>query len=367
MTWLLNKVIMKDKKFFCVEPFVSLSIIKEDHIFPCCLNEGQKSKNKQDLWNDQYLKNIREQILNDEVPKECFPCVEQEKFGRVSRRQHANTTWLKEHGDFESIIENDAPYKLDFWTGNLCNLACSTCNYMNSSTWFSLLKKAHKKEELDLFYGGNYVNNLDYAYEYKKEDIPNIDFKNIEMLHFNGGEPLLTDSHLQILNLIPTERRKSVNVLYNTNGTVRVNPDDEKWSIFKEFRSVDMCFSVDGIDETFNYVRWPAKWEEVQHNIDLWAEWCYNDTGDYHFEMSVNMVKTPHNYESFDNAVEYVTNRWFTKLVELRQHFGYNINDYVFTTNDHAFIDFTNEQFAEYTKTEKFKQEKINLERLRSL
>ena len=229
---------MHDKKFFCIEPFVSLSIVKEDHIFPCCLNEGQKSTQKDDLWNDPYLENIRKQILNNEVPEECRACVEQEKFGRYSRRLHSNDVWLEQHGNFEDALENDAPYKLDFWTGNLCNLACSTCTYTNSSSWFTLLKKADKAGKTDLRYKGNYVSNLDYSYEFKKEDIPNIDFKNMENIHFNGGEPLLTDSHFKILNLIPPEQRKDVYVIYNTNGTVRIDLEDEKWSIFKEYKSV---------------------------------------------------------------------------------------------------------------------------------
>jgi len=355
---------MHDKKFFCIEPFVSLSIVKEDHIFPCCLNEGQKSTQKDDLWNDPYLENIRKQILNNEVPEECRACVEQEKFGRYSRRLHSNDVWLEQHGNFEDALENDAPYKLDFWTGNLCNLACSTCTYTNSSSWFTLLKKADKAGKTDLRYKGNYVSNLDYSYEFKKEDIPNIDFKNMENIHFNGGEPLLTDSHFKILNLIPPEQRKDVYVIYNTNGTVRIDLEDEKWSIFKEYKSVDMCFSIDGIEETFNYVRWPAKWEEVQSNIDLWAEYCYGKYDDCHFEMSVNMVKTPHNYTTFDNAVKYVTDRWFTKLIAIRNA---SIDEYVFTTNDHSFMDWSDAQFEEYTKTEEFFLQTKNLETLRNL
>jgi len=354
---------MKDRKFFCIEPFVSLSIVKEDHIFPCCLHEGQKSTQKDDLWNDPYLKNIRETILNDEVPDECQACVEQEKFGRLSRRQHSNKVWLDEHGNFEDAIENDAPYKLDFWTGNLCNLACSTCTYTNSSTWFALLKKASKAGNVDLRYKGNYVSNLDYNFEFKKEDIPDIDFKNMESIHFNGGEPLLTDSHFKILNLIPKERRKDVYVIYNTNGTVRIDLEDEKWSIFKEFRSVDMTFSLDGIEEMFEFIRWPAKWEEVQSNIDLWAEYCYSEYDNCFFQMSVNMVKTPHNFKVFDDAVKYVTDRWFTKLVALRKS---NLNEYVFTTNDHSFMCWTDEQFEEYTKTEEFDLQTKNLLILRN-
>lgn len=358
---------MQDKKFFCIEPFVSLSIVRDNHIFPCCLNEGQQATNTDDLWNDPYLKDIRKKVLNGEIPKGCEACVQQEKLGGLSRRQHSNEVWLSEHGNFEDVLNNDAPYKLDFWTGNLCNLACSTCNYKNSSTWFSLLNKANKAGKTDLIHKGNLSWNLDYSYEYKKEDIPNIDFKNMLFLHFNGGEPLNTDSHLKILNLIPEERRKDVFVLYNTNGTVRVDLSEEKWKIFRDFRSVDLCFSLDGIRDTFEYIRWPAKWETVRSNIDWWHQYCYQKYEGRFYQMSFNVVKTTYNYKEFDDIIKFIQNRWIRKIIDSTTHREKpEYSQFIFTTNDHDYMGWTDEQFDEYVNSDKFKEEKNNLEILRN-
>ena len=51
-------------------------------------------------------------------------------------------------------------------------------------------------------------------------DSLHVDWKSVEWLHFNGGEPLFTDVHIDIIQRIPDP--SLVTVYYNTNGTIRV-------------------------------------------------------------------------------------------------------------------------------------------------
>ena len=351
---------MKDKEFFCIEPYVGMSIIEPGHAFCCCLNEGQPITNTEDTWNDPYLISIREKFNNNKIPKECAPCVSNEKHtdGRSSRRLDSNRNWLFHKGNFEDYIENDAPYKLDFWTGNICNLACVTCSADDSSFWATI----QKRNTATRIHRGKDPKN----YTYKKEEVPNINYKNLQWVHFNGGEPLLTDTHLKVLKQIPSQQRNNVHVQYNTNGTVRADIHSEKYQIFKEFISVNMMFSLDGIEETFEYTRWPAKWDKVRDNIDFWLEQAYESNiveNDWHLELTFNIVKSAYNYDKIDETIEYVNNRWITPINESRPNTTQILR--VFLCNDHRHLDYTNKDFKNFRKNAMYLNEKKLIDNLR--
>ena len=353
----------RDNKFFCIEPYVSMSITEPGKVFCCCLHEGAKVTTPDDIWNDPYLKNIRTKFDRGEIPEECKGCIENEKHsdGRSSRRIDANKRWLEIHDNYEDYEKSDAPYKLDFWVGNICNLACPTCTSYYSSTWNSLMQRPAGR-------GRNHRNNIPPK-EWKPiiEDPPNIDFKNLEWLHFNGGEPLLTDTHFRTLNKIPKEYRKNIRVEYNTNGTIPVDINDDKWKIFKEFGAVNLTFSIDGIEDTFEYVRWPAKWNKVRDNIDVWAEQAINQdwkNNNWFITFGFNIVKSAYNYDKMDETFEYINNRWVTPARHANPEKLYD-DAMVFFCNDHRHMNFTDKDFENWTKTIEFIREKELIDRLR--
>ena len=350
----------EDNKFFCIEPYVSMSITEPGKVYCCCLHEGKKITNTEDVWNDPYLKSIREKFDRGEIPEECEGCVENEKHsdGRSSRRLDINKNWLELHGNYEDYIDSDAPYRFDFLTGNICNLACTTCCSIYSSLWGTLSKKTLD----DSWHRG--VNPASILH--KKEDVPNINLKNLEWIHFNGGEPLLTDVHLKTLEKIPKEQRDKVRVEYNTNGTVRVDTNSEKYKIFKEFRSVTMTYSIDGIGDVFEDVRWPAKWDKVRDNVDHWVDQVYatSTKDNWFFMIGFNIVKSAYNYETIDETIDYITKRWTDPV---QKYLNMGDFDMIFLCNDHRCMNFLDEDFAMFKKSKKYLKETKEMYRLRNL
>ena len=55
---------------------------------------------------------------------------------------------------------------------------------------------------------------------------------------------------------------------YNTNGTQY--PEEEILELFPHFKHVHVAFSIDDVEEQFEYQRYPATWSEVNSNIDKW-------------------------------------------------------------------------------------------------
>ena len=62
---------------------------------------------------------------------------------------------------------------------------------------------------------------------------------------------------------------KNINLSYNTNGSIY---KPELIPLWKEFKSVQLLFSIDGIGSRFTYLRHPAKWQEVEQNIFKYKE-----------------------------------------------------------------------------------------------
>ena len=85
-------------------------------------------------------------------------------------------------------------------------------------------------------------------------------------MHFNGGEPLLNNDHLSVLEKLNNNGMlKDVFISYNTNGTIVPSPRlIELWS---NAQLVKIFFSIDATEAAFEYIRWPAKWNQTQDNM----------------------------------------------------------------------------------------------------
>ena len=87
---------------------------------------------------------------------------------------------------------------------------------------------------------------------------------NIKYFEFTGGEPFMIQEHFDLLQYaVDQGYAKNIDIHYNTNGTQW--PDaHELWSHFKR---VDIAFSIDNVEDRFEYERYGANWNEVTTNI----------------------------------------------------------------------------------------------------
>lgn len=268
---------MKNKKFFCYEIYKNVSVwslngsIKYN---PCSLFDGfTHSDTKFDVsaaWNSQPLKQLKIKIENNQAVPGCQPCYDAEQAGLKSRRQGAADTWEQFHQD--SNIEIDAPQSLDYSVGNLCNLKCMICGPHNSTAWLPDYEKLHPNQDLTRF----------KFEKFNQIEVTDKDFlKNIVAVHFHGGgEPLLSQSHVNLLEAIDQVRGLSdVRIFYNTNGTTKV--PDSVLSLWEKCRLVEVYFSIDDVGKRFEYQRTGASWQQVCENINWFKQhsphnWMYN-------------------------------------------------------------------------------------------
>lgn len=233
----------------CLDAFKNLNITKQDNaigISPCCISPTYPVKFI-DFKKDPYLNQIRSQWKQGEFPSQCQVCKQAESQGSGSRRLGSNQ-WYQDHGYDNDTVDL---IRIDYWTGDTCNLQCAICGPHNSSAW---------KQELN------------WPRETKKVVVnqfwDQLNLGQLKFIHFNGGEPLLSKEHVKFLQAIPDKSQVHIN--YNTNATIR--PDNVLLELWSQFQLVQLDFSIDDIEDRFEYQRYPAKWKQVTENLQWFLD-----------------------------------------------------------------------------------------------
>jgi hypothetical protein len=207
---------------------------------PCCLYDDYLP------YHPTFFKKQREKFIS--ADKEYLPGCQKCKLKETTHGLE-NT----QRNTFNQQIPNgigDAIYKLEIVLDTTCNAACIQCGSSQSSLWRNeIASRAH-----------NYIHiqpesQIDSKIETIKK---NVDIQQVKIWHFWGGEPLLTDTHMKLLNQI--EDLSSVSLAYTTNGSIF--PDEDVLELWSKCKQVTIGISTDGIEDKFQYMRWPLKWDK---------------------------------------------------------------------------------------------------------
>ena len=88
-------------------------------------------------------------------------------------------------------------------------------------------------------------------------------------------------NHFKILeHCVEKGYAKNIDIHYNTNGTQL--PQKEIFDLWKNFKRVEIAFSIDDVGQPFEYQRHPAKWREVNSNLVQFKE---NQTNNIEFQI----------------------------------------------------------------------------------
>jgi MoaA/NifB/PqqE/SkfB family radical SAM enzyme len=231
--------------------------------------------------NNEYMRDVRNTMIQGKIPLSCAKCFEEESNGMVSKRAWESYYWDQEGIDFDELIsstraDGSIPVKiryLDLRLGHTCNLKCVMCTPHDSSKWTQDYDKLVAKTRSPIIlqqvsWDSSKFNNTWYErpelWEEVFEQIPNM-----KQLYFAGGEPLMIKEHKRFLEeIIARGYAKDITVRYNSNG-VLVN--DAIIDIWRQFKEVRFAFSIDAVAERNHYIRYPVSWEETVaalHKLD---------------------------------------------------------------------------------------------------
>lgn len=260
---------------FCVLPWVSLETSPIGTVRPCCLaedeikdNDGNKysllTTDLNEVHNSEYMQKLRQEFLDGKKPQTCRKCWNEERSGRTSKRMHTLDRLKHIVEDTKWTVDAKPLIFVDFKLGNICNLKCRICGSWSSSTFAA--EEVHF-EGKDSFH---YQMLKDGAWPRQNQKFwTEIDklMGQVRYLEFTGGEPFMIKEHFALLQrMVDRDIAKNVEIHYNTNGT---HFPEHAESIWKHFKLVEIAFSIDDVDERFEYQRANAIWSEVNNNMNL--------------------------------------------------------------------------------------------------
>jgi MoaA/NifB/PqqE/SkfB family radical SAM enzyme len=266
-----------------MHPFTGLATREDGAVKVCCRSHPIgfiQEHTLESIWNNDTMQRIRRQVLNGERPSECAPCFNLEDQGVESLRQRHIKGEIPEarinlypNTPLQEIMPFEFP-TMEIKMNNLCNLKCRMCNPMDSTSWNDwneveehyvkednfLVKKIidlnlKKKPFLDSFVDtDNWWAGFEKLLPY---------FRRVE---FAGGEPLMDPTHYKILDML-APYGDSIEIKYATNLTMLGKNNRTVWQYWPKFKSVAVNVSIDGIGDSYEYVRGNASWAELINNI----------------------------------------------------------------------------------------------------
>lgn len=265
----------------CVLPFNSLSVSAVGALRPCCniyhysYPANIATANLEEILNNPGATSLRESFIEDKRDGRCDRCWKMENLSNSSFRHIANNSIDRgihtiDVSRLQSKITYDDIRYLDITLGNKCNLACRMCNETSSSLF------ARQTKTLGL-YSGPVDIDFDRGTRDKMLDIIKKS-KNLSCIYMLGGEPLVNDFHDEIIDLlISTGRSKDITLHYSTNLQI----DVEKYlNLWNNFHIIELSVSIDGCDETYEYIRWPGTWNKLYKNLQRVVEFKKSQTRD---------------------------------------------------------------------------------------
>lgn len=244
---------------FCVMPFFGQEINpNQSKEVSCCLLPAQTDINT-----------VRDEMLKGNKPKECSKCWNLELSGIESDRLIKNRTYDFYADKDINIVQQECKQGkyskqiVKIYTSKLCNSTCVTCNPQSSTAWASLKKVK--------------ITQSDTIPDCT---IQNLNYKDLKILSFVGGEPLYENKNFEILQNLLDNQNKDCFVSFVTNGSVILS--DKKIDLLSKFRNLNVCLSIDGIESRFNYLRYPLQWDLLQKNLQIFKS--------LHIDLSVSFT-----------------------------------------------------------------------------
>lgn len=255
-----------DRDYYCSLKFSELSLDLEKRAVGSCCSAKPSRINFLDmrengLLNVAYLKNDREDMLNNKRVESCYKsCWSLEDDNKLSKRL-LNKVNLRTHNDTTlTKIQH-----LILYVGSRCNLTCAYCNKNYSRSWaqdilkngnynvdiaqdiYTYTKKdiaIQKLSQSSLYSGENYFDLLEQLNQINKEKVNQVSIV--------GGEPFLYDSLLDLIKSFD----ESVKIIILTGAGINKDKFQQKINLIKNFKNVTLAISAETLSCYYEFNRY---------------------------------------------------------------------------------------------------------------
>ncbi len=303
------------KDTYCVQPFREIAMKNFDGdqlvtFWPCCMMANQISTDRdinvlgienaqdltpQEMYDHPRMQLLRENLLNGVRDSACEVCWHQEDRGLKSFRQ-----WNNENPNYQ---QTDGLSNIDISASNICNLRCRMCTPSNShqlmidNDYFEKNGLSDNVKAVTRRWG--ILENVYKTTDSKQWDWLFENTHQIKYLKASGGEPFYDKKIVRLLNqYVKVGTAKDTILDFHTNATLFTH---ELVDILNEFKLNDHTFSIDGVGKTYEYIRYPATFEQLENSVHLYLRKVKN----YKKIVQFTIVVTAHNLLILDEYIKW--------------------------------------------------------------
>ena len=277
-------------------------------------NEGEPATSKDllDLKNNKQLIQLRKDLLNGVKNTFCDRCWKMEP---DSFRKNANDIYSETFNKIITESPDTLPIEHIFLSiGNTCNLNCRMCFPESSSMIEKEWKNngPHPVNSSNIIASDQDYRNLNHMGDPHFIQFIKDNYRSLKHIYIYGGEPfIIIDEHLKLLQLlIDLGVSKNITIGYSTNGTnVNLRRYIDLW---QNFKNINISVSCDGMEEVYDYIRWPNTWSKMKKSLDYYYDFTEkNDNIEfsiactiqnaniYQIEKFHQFIKTNYNRETY--------------------------------------------------------------------
>jgi MoaA/NifB/PqqE/SkfB family radical SAM enzyme len=303
----MNKeYLLNESKTFCMFPWLHLNATPKGDVYPCCSNDyttpvgSTKTNTLKEIFNNDKMKNLRLDMLNEQKNPICEFCYKHETAGPHSFRNYSKEQFGKY---FDDLVPNTSPegsvdqFKMRYFDirfSNICNFKCRTCGSEFSSKWGEEMRKNYDPDHPVLIHvDDNRGNVLSEVLEH---------IENIDLAYFAGGEPLITDEHYIMLEEMIRKNRTDITLRYNTNASNIKYKQNDVLDLWKHFKRVELSCSIDHYGERAEYLRKGTDWGKVESNLLKFRELDF-------VVFQMNTVFSIFNYPTITDFYDYMKSK----------------------------------------------------------
>lgn len=250
------------KKPFCVAPFAEGFSGAKSAFRNCCVTDPHilslPEQTFEQWWADSRLNEFRDRLLTNAWPTDCHRCQIQEQ-----ETGHSFRTALNESTEITKTF-GLWPSRWNLKFGNICNLACWTCDEKSSSV-------IQQNKKVIGILPDNFVDpeeTFQQQWKTLKQDVlKSYDYHDTVTLTLLGGEPLYNSTVIEFLQDLKTlNLSKRTRLEFHTNGTKfnhSLFADRDVWNY------VCIFISLDAVGKKAEWLRYGCNWSKVESNIKL--------------------------------------------------------------------------------------------------
>lgn len=277
----------------CPLPWISVTIETNGNFRVCCFsNEGiYNQENKplnifehsiHDAIQSETHKQLRKALSSNIQHPNCEVCWKRERAAQTLKHSPVSTRMKKlsdptfnqshipEIDDQGKLLDNNI-ISLDLRLSNLCNMKCIMCSPFFSNLWYQDWEELMGVNKFS-YAGSSYIIDKKHSDIPSWENSPNWwnEFdkikSNIRHLYILGGEPFINKANQKILDiLVQHDLAKNIHIEYDTNLSVAPLELIEK---LKRFKRVDIFVSVEDIEDKYELIRFPGKFDRLVNNLE---------------------------------------------------------------------------------------------------